>query len=210
MTSSQGVELLEDVAGPAPVAKRRPQEAGKTLWRNRLGGGLLRIVGAAAICTVSVGVSVALIDRPVATWIHEHLGYQRYGWFAANFHGHLLRFGPFSLMAGPAEALRPLSALAFVVLAIAASAGWRPGIRGRIALALCLSVFVSVVVSSFAKEAFGRTWPESWVGDNPSWIRDGVYGFFPFHGGDGWPPFRPVTRASSQRPPRSFGWSGLN
>jgi hypothetical protein len=71
-------------------------------------------------------VSVAVIDRPVATWMHEHLGYQRFGWFVANYHGHLLRFGPFSLMAGPSEALQPLSALAFAVLAIAAYAAlWR-------------------------------------------------------------------------------------
>ena len=65
MTSRDSGSLV-DVA-----RKRRPQEAGETLWRNLLGA-LLRVVGAAAMC----GVSVALIDRPVATWIHEHLGYQ--------------------------------------------------------------------------------------------------------------------------------------
>ena len=195
---------LEDVAGPAPVAKGRPDEAGKTLWRNRLVA-LLPILGAAAMCTVSVGVSVALIHRPVATWVHEHLGYQRHGWFAVNFHGHLLRLGPFSLMAGPSEALRPLSALVFVVLAIAASAGWRPTIRGRIALALCLSVFASLMISSVAKEAFGRTWPESWLGGNPSWICDGVYGFFPFHGGDGWSSF-PSGPTSVVTAPATILW----
>ena len=68
MTSMESGSL-EDVAGPAPVARGRPDEAGKTLWRNRLGA-LLPILGAAAMCTVSVGVSVALIDRPVATWVH--------------------------------------------------------------------------------------------------------------------------------------------
>ena len=179
MTSKE-LGSLEDVAGRSPVAKPRPQEAGETLWRNLLGA-LLWIVGAAAMCAVSV----AVIDRPVATWMHEHLGYQQFGWFAANLHGHLLRFGPFGLMAGPSEALRPLSALAFAILAIAAYAGWRPRIRGRIAVALCLSVFASLGITSIAKEAFGRTWPESWLGDNPSWIRDGVYEFFPFQGGDG-------------------------
>jgi membrane-associated phospholipid phosphatase len=178
--TSKALGSLEDVAGRSSVAKPRPQEAEETLWRNLLGA-LLRIVGAAATCAASV----AVIDRPVATWMHEHLGYQQFGWSAANFHGHLLRFGPFSLMAGPSEALRPLSALAFAILAIAAYAGWRPRIRGRIAVALCLSVFASLAITGIAKEAFGRTWPESWLGDNPSWIRDGVYGFFPFQGGDG-------------------------
>ena len=179
MTSKE-LGSLEDVAGRSPVAKPRPQEAGETLWRNLLGA-LLWIVGAAAMCAASA----AVIDRPVATWMHEHLGYQQFGWFAANLHGHLLRFGPFGLMAGPSEALRPLSALAFAILAIAAYAGWRPRIRGRIAVALCLSVFASLAITGIAKEAFGRTWPESWLGDNPSWIRDGVYEFFPFQGGDG-------------------------
>jgi hypothetical protein len=68
MTSRESGSL-EYVAGPAPVTRGRPDEAGKTLWRNRLGA-LLPILGAAAMCTVSVGVSVALIDRPVATWVH--------------------------------------------------------------------------------------------------------------------------------------------
>ena len=158
------------------------------------------------MCSLSVGVSVALIDRPVATWVHEHLGYQWHSWFAANFHGHLLRLGPFSLMAGPSEALRPLSALVFVVLAIGTSAGWRPRIRGRIALALCLSVFASVMISGIAKEAFGRTWPESWLGGNPSWIRDGVYGFFPFHGGDGWGSFpNPIDAGAADAEPLGDG-----
>ena len=195
---------LEGIAGPAPVARRRAEEAGKTVWRNGLGA-LLPILGAAVVCTVAVGVSVALIDRPVATWVHEHLGYQWYAWFPVNFHGHLLGLDPFSIMAAPSEALRPLSALVFVVLAIAASAGWRPRFRGRIALALCLSVFASLVISSIAKEAFGRTWPESWLGSNPSWIRDGVYGFFPFHGGDGWGSF-PSGHTSVVTAPATILW----
>ena len=28
--------------------------------------------------------------------------------------------------------------------------------------------------------AFGRYWPDTWVHDNPSLIRDGAYGFHPF------------------------------
>jgi membrane-associated phospholipid phosphatase len=61
--------------------------------------------------------------------------------------------------------------------------------RGRIILALTLSVFAAMEINAVAKWAFGRTWPESWLGTNPSWIRDGVYGFFPFHGGSGWGSF---------------------
>lgn len=39
------------------------------------------------------------------------------------------------------------------------------------------------------KFAFGRSWPETWVRNNPSFIRDGVYGFNPFHGGPGYASF---------------------
>lgn len=150
---------------------------------------LLRIVSAAATCAILVDLSASLVDRPVATWVHEHLGDERFGWFTGNYGGHLLRLGPFSLMAGPAQALEPLAAVVFAILAIAVLAGWRPGIRGRIVLALCLAVLAVMGIDNVAKTVFGRTWPESWLGDNPSWIRDGVFGFFPFHQGHGWGSF---------------------
>ncbi len=36
---------------------------------------------------------------------------------------------------------------------------------------------------------FGRTWPETWIDNNPSFIRDGAYGFHWFHGGGGYKSF---------------------
>lgn len=64
-------------------------------------------------------------------------------------------------------------------------------------LTRCLSVLllcgVSVAVASLIKEqlkfVFGRTWPETWIHDNPSLIRDGVFGFNFFHGGAGYASF---------------------
>ena len=149
----------------------------------------LGIGGAAVTCVILVVVSATLFDRPVATWVHKHLGDRRFGWFTATYDGHLLTLGPFSLMAAPAQALGPIAAFVFAVLAIAALTGWRPGIQARIVLALCLAVFAVAGINSIAKMVFGRTWPESWMGDNPSWIRDGVFGFFPFHQGPGWGSF---------------------
>jgi membrane-associated phospholipid phosphatase len=162
--------------------------AGETLRRS-LRKTLFEIIAVAATCAILVGVSVVLIDRPVATWVHAHLGDGRFGWFNATYHGYLVRLGPFSLMAAPAEALAPLAVLTFSILAIAAAAGWRPGIRGRIVLSLCVSIFAAAEINGVAKIVFGRPWAESWQGDNPSWIRDGVFGFFPFHGGVGWASF---------------------
>ena len=37
--------------------------------------------------------------------------------------------------------------------------------------------------------AFGRTWPETWVCNNLSYFGNGTYGFFPFHGGQGYASF---------------------
>jgi membrane-associated phospholipid phosphatase len=160
----------------------------KTL-SHRLYKPLLCIAGAAISCAFLVVVSAWLIDRPVATWVHEHLGESRFAWLRLYQDGHLLPIGPFSFMAGPAEALGPLALLVLMLLALAATAGWHPKGRARAVLALCLSVVVALAVNREMKIVFGRTWPESWLGDNPSWIRDGVFAFSPFHGGNGWHSF---------------------
>jgi membrane-associated phospholipid phosphatase len=74
-------------------------------------------------------------------------------------------------------------------MTIAALVGRPPQGYGRIALALCFSVLAAIPINGYLKSVFGRTWPESWMGHNPSWIRDGLYGFFPFHEGEGWRAF---------------------
>jgi membrane-associated phospholipid phosphatase len=154
-----------------------------------LGRSVRRIVGATVTCALLVGVSVQLVDRPVATWVHAYLSGPRFDLFTASYNGRSLVIGPFSLLASPAEALGPLAALVVAILAVAAASGWRPKMHGRIALALSLSVIVAMAINGMLKPVFGRTWPESWLGDNPSWIRDGVFGFFLFHGGSGWGSF---------------------
>ena len=52
-----------------------------------------------------------------------------------------------------------------------------------------LALFIASGVKEALKIAFGRTWPETWTNNNPSFIRDGVFGFSPFHGGAGWASF---------------------
>jgi membrane-associated phospholipid phosphatase len=179
---------FEGVSPRALAPKSRPRAFAAILLRS-LGKPLLRILGAAATCAFLVGVSVQLIDRPVATWVHEHLEDSQFDWFKAPYHGHLLEIGPFSLIASPAQALGPLAVIVLAILAVATATGWRPKMRGRLVLVLCLSIFAALEINAVAKLVFGRTWPLSWLGDNPSWIRDGVFGFFLFHGGDGWASF---------------------
>src|SRR3954447_8514661 len=83
----------------------------------------------------------------------------------------------------------PAASIALTGVAIAALFGWRPGPFGRTIIALCIAVLVATVLKEELKFLFGRTWPETWVANNPSWIRDGVYRFEPLHGGRGWASF---------------------
>jgi membrane-associated phospholipid phosphatase len=179
---------IENIAQQRLGAERRRREAPETLPRS-VRERAFTIVAVALTCVFLVSFSVALIDRPVATWVHEHLGSERFDWFTTTYFGPPLKFGPFSLMATPAMAVGPIAAFVFAILAIAGLAGWRPGIRSRTVLALCVSAFAANEINAFVKGLFGRTWPESWLGNNPSWIRDGVFGFFPFHGGQDWASF---------------------
>jgi membrane-associated phospholipid phosphatase len=62
--------------------------------------------------------------------------------------------------------------------------------RFQSVMLLCgLSLTIALVVKNELKLAFGRTWPETWVRNNLSFIRDGAYGFHPFHGGPGYASF---------------------
>ena len=108
---------LMDIAEKGLAADRPAQEAGAIRVRS-VPSPFILIAGAATTCALSAGLSVALIDRPVATWVRENLGSERFGWFKATYQGHPLTFGPFSLMASPAAAVGPLAALVFAVVAL--------------------------------------------------------------------------------------------
>lgn len=56
-------------------------------------------------------------------------------------------------------------------------------------LRIACAILVAGVLTFELKEAFGRTWPETWINNNPSYFGNGTYGFFPFHGGQGWASF---------------------
>jgi len=52
-----------------------------------------------------------------------------------------------------------------------------------------LAVIVSYQAKELLKYVFGRTWPETWLGDNSSWISNHTLGFHFFHGGAAWESF---------------------
>ena len=128
---------------------------------------------AALSCAVLVPLTVLLLDRTVSSWVAE------------TTRGMAI----FITLTRISEVLLGTSTVVLIGAGFAWLLGWRPGRAGRTVVVACLAVFVSWSVKEELKYAFGRTWPETWTNNNPSWIRDGVFGFFPFHGGSGWASF---------------------
>ena len=61
----------------------------------------------------------------------------------------------------------------------------RKSFRLGTAFGCCLSVAAAYTISEALKVVTGRTGPETF-GGSPSWIGDGIYGFFPFREGEGY------------------------
>jgi len=62
------------------------------------------------------------------------------------------------------------------------AAALRPG-RGRdLLILMSLSLLFTFVMKNDLKWIFSRNWPMTWINNNPSWIRDHVYGFQWFQG----------------------------
>jgi len=126
-----------------------------------------------AVMIAVVALSYEWLDRPIAVYVH------------AEFHGvkalPWLTFIP--------ECLAVLAVAAFLVM------GWRVAIGRYLSkvesvLLVCgVSLSVGVAIKDQLKFAFGRTWPETWINNNPSLIRNNVYGFNPFQGGSGYASF---------------------
>jgi membrane-associated phospholipid phosphatase len=56
-------------------------------------------------------------------------------------------------------------------------------------LACSISSIATNLIINQLKYALGRTWPDTWIGNNPSLIQNGSFGFNPFHGGPGFASF---------------------
>jgi len=121
-------------------------------------------------CALLVLLAIGFVDRPLSTWTH------------AEFHGEQ----GFIWLTWLVDPIPPLAVAGLIGAGIAAVAGWHPGAKGRILLAACLATVAALVIKDQLKILFGRTWPETWTNNNPSWIKDGVFGFEPFHGSAGW------------------------
>ena len=126
------------------------------------------------MCGIGITGCYFFIDRPFAHFVHDTLLGSR---------------PVFNVFAQLPDILSPMVVVCALFLGICATLKRR---LTKIQIAIVLSAFslaLSVVLKNWLKFAFGRTWPETWVQDNPSLIRDGVYGFNPFHGGPGFAAF---------------------
>jgi len=122
---------------------------------------------------IAVVVSYLWLDRPIAYLAHDEL---------QGFHV----FQKLTLIPG---ALVPLAIVAFVAVGLRGLTGGRLSRFQSVMLLSGLSLAIAAVVKDQLKLAFGRTWPETWTRNNVSLIRDGAYGFHPFHGGAGYTSF---------------------
>src|SRR5215475_4200113 len=126
------------------------------------------------ICSAGVTISYFFVDRPFAYFAHDELSAYR---------------ATFDLVGRSPKVLGPLVMACTLVFGVRAVMG-RPLTEIQTTIVLsALSLALSAIVENWLKLAFGRTWPETWVQNNPSLIRDGAYGFNPFHGGQGYASF---------------------
>ena len=135
-----------------------PQLAARriTVW-------LIALALTAAFCAASH----AWFDRPIAFFMHRELG----------------RPALLAQLPRISEWLVAATSVVFVLLGLRGLSG-RPLSRIEAVILLCgLAIIVSAALKNELKFVFGRTWPETWINNNPSLIRDGVYGFYFFHGG---------------------------
>lgn len=127
-----------------------------------------RTLAALLVCSGLVVFCYFFVDRPVAFYVHSH-------GFASAFVLKWLTYPPPILQAGA-----PLVLTALMVLRAR-----RPPRRWeRVLLAACVSMILADQFRETLKYVFGRDWPDTWINDNPSLIRDGAYGFHPFRGSD--------------------------
>ena len=119
---------------------------------------------AMAACLVLTLAAITVVDRPVADYAHVNLRVNEPFYKALT---HIV--DPIPVYAG----------LVTGGYVIAALFGIKPGARGMIALRIALAILVAIALKEQLKFLAGRTWPETWTNNNPSYIKDGVYGFFP-------------------------------
>jgi membrane-associated phospholipid phosphatase len=122
-----------------------------------------------------VALAYFFADRPLAAALRPHLkGVEFFPWLT-----HIV------------DPLGPLSCIGVTVAAARALARGSLTPLETALLRIGCAILIAWALKEELKWAFGRTWPETWIraSPNPSYFGDGTYGFFPFHGGQGYASF---------------------
>ena len=120
---------------------------------------------------VAIVVAYLFVDRPVASYVYANLHHRQPDFRKLTYVSEIVQGASVFIIAWGVwlyARRKPFGPVAEPLV--------------RAAAALC----VTFAAKDQLKYAFGRTWPETWTNNNPSFIKDGVFGFFPFHGGQGW------------------------
>jgi membrane-associated phospholipid phosphatase len=155
-----------ELALPSSVAKSKDMSiaARVTIW-------IVTLLGV----VTAVVFSIFWVDRPLALFAHDHFRFVVRGTVAE------LSYFP-----------NPLVVVALVlsgILTLRMIFG-RPLSWHQANIFVCsLGVIFTEMIKNILKFIFGRTWPETWVDNNPSFIRDGIYGFHFMHGGSAYQSF---------------------
>ena len=132
-------------------------------------------LSALLLVALTVVISYFWLDRPIALFVHSELPKNS------------------RALTEPATYIpNPLiwaAAITFLALGVRNLAGWRLSKMQAAILVCSFSLMIGETIKSELKFVFGRTWPETWHQNNPSFIHDGVYGFNWFHGGDAYQSF---------------------
>lgn len=134
---------------------------------------LRRSAVALAVCAALVAICYVFVDRAVATFVYEHK---------------LSDFREFEWLTDPPPILQAWAPLVLALLMVRCAWGAPSGFE-RALLASCVSLILADQFRESLSYVFGRTWPETWIDNNPSFIRDGVFGFHPFQGGEAYGSF---------------------
>jgi membrane-associated phospholipid phosphatase len=119
------------------------------------------------LCAALVVLCYFFVDRPFAFFVYEN---------------HFAHYSFLRWLTLPPPIIQTWAPVALVVLMLLQAWGPLP-CCGRAVLAAAVSIILAEQFRETLAYVFGRTWPETWVDNNPSLIRDDAYGFHPFHGG---------------------------
>jgi membrane-associated phospholipid phosphatase len=134
---------------------------------------LRRSLLAALVCVGLVTVCYLFVDRPVASFVHQHK---------------LASHAALKWLTYPPPIVQAWTPVVLAVLVVRRAFGtfrrWEV-----VLVAACVSMILADQFRESLSYAFGRYWPETWIDNNPSYIQNGAYGFHPFHAGSAYGSF---------------------